>query len=128
MTLGNVLGGYDLNNMSLTGFTRETINSQTRIDIVYCSGEVKVLKSTLTDHYTVKIKLDEETKETSLRTQQYYRNWAILDNNSVLEKLLFKLKHKLPSFQDNFRLLDFDSSFEIFQQTIIDEIKHFVPE
>ena len=32
-TLENVLGGYDLNNMSPTRFTRETINSQTRIDI-----------------------------------------------------------------------------------------------
>ena len=51
-TLENVLGGYDLNNMSLTGFTSETINSQTRNDIVYCSQEVKVevLKSTITDH------------------------------------------------------------------------------
>ena len=29
LTLENVLGGYDLNNMSLTGFTREAINSQT---------------------------------------------------------------------------------------------------
>ena len=50
-TLENVLGGSDLNNMSLTAFTRETNNSQTRIDIVYCSQEVKidVLKSTITD-------------------------------------------------------------------------------
>ena len=41
-TLENVLGGYDLIKMSLTGFTRETINYQTRIDIVNCSQEVKV--------------------------------------------------------------------------------------
>ena len=130
LTLENVLRGYDLNNMSLTGFTRETINSQTRIDIVYCSQEVKVevLKSTITDHYTVKAELDEETKETGLRMQQYYRLWAILENNSVLEKLVFKLKHKLKGFQDNFCLLDCDPSFEKFQQTIIDEIKHYVPE
>ena len=96
--------------MSLTGFTRETINSQTRIDIVYCSREVKVevLKSTITDHYTVKIELDEETKETGFRMQQYYRHWAILENNSVLEKLVFKMKHKFQGFQDNFCLLDCD--------------------
>ena len=64
-TLENVLGGYDLNNMSPTRFTRETIIFQTRTDIVYCSQEVKVevLKSTTTDHYTVQTKLDEETKK-----------------------------------------------------------------
>ena len=33
-TLENVLRGYDLNKMSQTRFARETINSQTRIDIV----------------------------------------------------------------------------------------------
>ena len=60
--------------------------------------------------------------------QQYYRHWAILENNFLLEKLVFKLKHKLQGFQDIFCLLDCDSSFEKFQQTIIDELKHFVPE
>ena len=35
LTLENVLGGNDLSNMSLTGFTKKTINSQTRIDVVY---------------------------------------------------------------------------------------------
>ena len=57
-----------ISTMSWTGFTKETIISQTRIDIVYCSQEVKVevLNSTITDHYTVKTELDEETKETGL--------------------------------------------------------------
>ena len=130
LTLESVLGWYDHNNMSLTGFTRDTINSQTRIDIVFCSQEVKyeVLKSTITDHYTVQTELDEETKETGLKMQQYYRHWVILENNYVLEKLVFKMKHKLQGFQDTFCLLDCDSSFEKFQQTIIDEINHYVPE
>ena len=130
LTLENILGGYDLNNVSLTGFTRETINSQTRTNIVYCSQEVKVevLKSKITDHYTVKTELAEETEETGSRKEQYYRHWAILEKNSVLEKLVFKLKHKLQGFQDNFCLLDCNSSFEKSQQTIIDEIKHYVPE
>ena len=130
LTLENVLGGYDLNKISLTGFTCETINSQTRIDIVYCSQEVKVvvLKSTITDHYTDQTELDEETRETGLKMQQYYRHWAILENNYVLENLVFKLKNKLEGFQDNFCLLDCDSSFEKIQQTIIDEINHYVPE
>ena len=129
-TLEIVFGGYDLNNMSLTGFTRETINSQTRNGIVYCSQELKVevLKSTITDHYTVKTELDEETKETGFKMQQYYRHWATLENNSVLEKIVFKLKHKLQEFQDIFCLSDCDSSFEKFQQTIIDEINYYVPE
>ena len=89
----NVLGGYDLYNMSLTGFTRETINSQTRTG-VYCSQEaqVDVLKSSITDHYTVQTELDEKMKETRLKMKEHYRNWAVLENNSVLEKLLFKLK------------------------------------
>ena len=128
--LENVLGGYDLNNMSRTGFTRETIISQTRIDLVYCSKEVnvEVLKSSITDHYTIKTELGEETKGTGLRMQQYYRHWAILENNSVLEKLVFKLKHKLQGFQDNLGLLDCDSSFEKFHETIFDELKHYVPE
>ena len=71
--------------MSLTGFTRENIHSQTRIDVVYCSQEVQVdvLKSPITDHYTVQTELDEETKETGLKMQEYYRNWAVLENNSV---------------------------------------------
>ena len=69
-SLENVLGGYDLNKQER--FTRETINSQTRIDIVYCSQEVEVdvLKSTITDNYTVQNKLDEEAEETGLKMQQ----------------------------------------------------------
>ena len=45
--------------MSLTEFTRETINSQTRLDVVSCKQEVQVdvLKY---DHYTVQTELDEE--------------------------------------------------------------------
>ena len=34
-TLENVLGGYDPSNMSLPGFTRETINSQTRTELMW---------------------------------------------------------------------------------------------
>ena len=47
-----------------------------------------------------------------------------------VRKVVFKLKHKLQGFQDNFNfgLLDCDSLFEKFQQTFIDEIKHYVPE
>ena len=103
-TLENVPRGYDLNNMSLTGFARETINSQTRIVIVYCSQEVKfdVLKSTITDHYNLQTELDEEKKETGFKMKRYYRSWAVLENNFVLEKLVFKLKHNLHSFRDNF--------------------------
>ena len=69
----NVLAGYDLSNVPLSGFTRETINSHTRIGVVYCSQEVQVdvRKSTITDHYTVQTALDEETKETGLKTQEY---------------------------------------------------------
>ena len=78
LTLKNVFGmnGYDLSNMSLTGFIRETNNSQTRLDVVYCAQElqVNVLKSIITDHYTVHTELDEETKETGFKTQDYYRN------------------------------------------------------
>ena len=55
--------------------------------------------------------------------QQYYRHLAILENNFVLEKLVLKLKHKLQGFLDIFCLLDCDSSFEKFKQTVIDEIK-----
>ena len=71
-SLENVPRGYDMNNMSLTGFTRETTSSQTRNDIVYCSQDVTVdvPKSTITDHYTVQTELDEETKETGLKMQQ----------------------------------------------------------
>ena len=56
--------------------------------------------------------------------KEHYRNWAVLENNSVLEKLLFKLKHKLQWFLDNFCLLDCDSALEKLQQFIIDEVKH----
>ena len=58
-TLKEVLGGYDLKNMSLTEFTRETINSQTRLDAESCKQEVQVdvLKY---DHYTVQTELYEE--------------------------------------------------------------------
>ena len=41
---------------------------------------------------------------------------------------MFKLKQKLQGFQDNFCVFYCDSSFEKFQQTIIDEIKHYVQE
>ena len=58
----------------------------------------------------------------------YYINWAVLENNSALEKLVFNLRRKLQGLQDNFCLLDCDSAFEKFQQTLIDELKHCVRE
>ena len=64
--------------------------------------QVDVLKSIITDHYTVQTELVEETSETGLEKQEYYRKWAVLENNSVLEKLVFKLKHKLQCFPENF--------------------------
>ena len=60
--------------------------------------------------------------------QEYYRNGAVLENHSVLEKLVFKLKHKSRGFQETFCLFDCDSPFKKFQQTIIVELKHYVPE
>ena len=51
-------------------------------------------------------------KETRLKMQVYFRSWAVLENKSELEKLKFKLKHKLQGFQDNFCLLDCNSGFE----------------
>ena len=41
---------------------------------------------------------------------------------------MFKPKHKLKGFQEIFCLVDCDSALEKFQHTIIDEIKHYVPE
>ena len=38
------------------------------------------------------------------------------------------MKHKLQCYKDKFCLLECDSAFEKFQQTIIDETKHYVPE
>ena len=57
--------------------------------------QVDILKSTINGHYTVQTELDEETKEIGLKMQEYYRNSVVLENNSALEKLVFKLRHKL---------------------------------
>ena len=86
--------------------------------------QVDVLKSTITDHYTVQTKLDEETKETGLKTQEYYRNWAVLENNSVLQKLVFKLKHKLQSFQETLS----QTATQHLKNFILLMKKHYVPE
>ena len=82
---------FFFNNMSLIGFIRETIISQTRIDILICSQEVKVevLKSTITDHYTFQTELDEKTKETGikdttvLRTLGYFKKQFCVGKASV---------------------------------------------
>ena len=60
--------------------------------------------------------------------KEYYRNWSVLGNNSLLEKLVFRMRHKLKCYKDNFCLLGCDSAFEKFQQTIIDETNYYVPE
>ena len=90
--------------MSLRGFTRETIISQTRVDKIYCSEDlqVDVLNSAITDLYTVEAKLDEK-KRNRVKMQEYYRNWAVLEN--ILKKLLFKPSHNLQCFQENRCLL-----------------------
>ena len=79
--------------MSLTEFTRETINSQTRLDVVSCKQEVQVdvLKY---DHYTVQTELYEEPIVTGQKMQEYYKNLAALEHNSLLEKLVFQLNQK----------------------------------
>ena len=76
LTLKKCFRGYDGNDMSPTGFTRQTIISQTRIDVVYCPQgvQVDVLKPTITDHYTVQTELDEKTIETGLKKQENYTN------------------------------------------------------
>ena len=107
----------------MTGITRETIFSQTLIDVVYYTQKVQadILKSTTTDHYTVQSELDKNVKETGLKMQEYYRVWPTLEANTVLEKLVLKLKHILQSLLDKICLSDCDSAFENFQQTLIYE-------
>ena len=90
--------------------------------------QVDVPKSTITDQYTVQTELGEKINETVLKMQEYYRNWAAPENNSVLENLLFKLKHDLQCFQDNFCHLGRSSAFEKFKKTLIDEMKHYAPD
>ena len=66
--------------------------------------QVDVPKSTISDYYTVHTELDEETKETRLKTQEYYRNWAVQENNSV-RKYSIQTKTKITRFPGNFLTL-----------------------
>ena len=52
--------------MSNVGFTREKVKSRTNFDVVYCLKAVKieVIKSTVSDNYTVQIMFSDYVKKT----------------------------------------------------------------
>ena len=55
--LKDIFSSYNLSNMSNVGYARESAKSRTNIDVVYCSKtvEIEIIKSAVTDHYTVQI-------------------------------------------------------------------------
>ena len=90
----DILSSYNLSDMSNAGYTRESAKSRTNIDVVYCSKKVEteIIKSAVTDHYTVQIVFSDYVGKA---VGKVYRDWTVLENHLVLEKMILKIRDKL---------------------------------
>ena len=104
--LKDIFSSYNLRNMSNVGFTRESAKSRSNIDVVYCSKtvEIEIIKSAVTDHYTVQIVFSDYVEKTVPLKNKVYRNWTALENHLILEKMVFKIRDKLGRFMAHFLL------------------------
>ena len=114
--------------MSNAKSTRETEKSKTNIDVVYSSStvEIEIIKSAVTDHYTVQMVFSDYVEKTVPPKIKVDRDWAVLENHITLEKMLFKLGVKLSRLLQ-FYALDCDLVFENFQEAIIEEVDNYMP-
>ena len=55
------------------------------------------------------------------------RDWIVLENHLTLEKMVFKLRHKLCRLMSHFYALDCDLALEKFQDAIIEEVDNYIP-
>ena len=95
--LKDILSSYNLSNMSNAGYTRESAMSRTNIDVVYFSKKVEteIIRSAVTDHYTVQIVFSDYVRKAVPQKNKVYRVWTVLENHLVLEKMVFKIRDKL---------------------------------
>ena len=114
--------------MSNVGYTRDTAKSRTNIDADYSSRkiEIEIIKFAVTDHYTVQIVFSDYAEKTVPQKNKIYRDWAVLENNLTLEKMVFKLRDKLGRLMSQFYALNCDLAFEKFQEAII-EVDNYIP-
>ena len=56
-----------------------------------------------------------------------YRDWTVLENHLILEKMVFKIRDKLGRRMSHFYALDCDLAFEKFQEAVIEEVDIFIP-
>ena len=99
--------------MCLTGINRETIYSRTGVDVVFCSqdGQINNVKSTIIDHYTDQIELDEELKETGLKMLEDYRIWVVLGKEFWKASIQFEAQNTM--FTGFFGLMNCGSIWKI---------------
>ena len=127
--LKDILSSYNLSNMSNAGYTRESAKSRTNIDVVYCSKKVEteIIKSAVTDHYTVQIVFSDYVGKAVPQKNKFYRDWTVLENHLVLEKMVFQIRDKLGRLMSHFYALDCDPAFQKLQEAIIEEVDNYIP-
>ena len=127
--LKDFFSSYNLSNMWNVGYTRENAKSKTNIDVVYCSKtvEIEIIKSAVTDRYTVQIVFSDFVRKTVPLKNKIYRDWAVLENHLILEKKVFKIRNKLGRLMSHLYALDCDLAFEKFQEAIIEEDDNYIP-
>ena len=127
--LKDIVSSYNLSNMSNAGYTRESAKSRTNIDVVYCSKKVEteIIKSAVTDHYNFQIVFSDYVGKAVPQKNKVYRDWTVLENHLVLEKMVFKIRDKLGRLMSHFYALDCDLAFKKFQEAIIEEVDNYIP-
>ena len=127
--LKDILSSYNLSNLSNAGYTRESAKSRTNIDVVYCSKKVEteIIKSAVTDHYTVQIVFSDYVGKAVTQKNKVYSDWTVLENHLVLEKMVFKIRDKLGRLMSHFYAMDCDLAFQKFQEAIIEEVDNYIP-
>ena len=80
--LKEIFSSYSLDNMSNVEYTRETVESITNIEPVYCSKkiETEVIKFAVSDHSTVQIMFSDCVEKTAPKKNQFHRDWLVLVN------------------------------------------------
>ena len=89
--------------------------------------EIEIIKSAVTDHYTVQIVFSDYVEKTVPLKNKVYRDWIIPENHLTLEKIVFKIRDKLGRLMSQYYAVDCDLAFEKFQEAIIEEVDKFIP-
>ena len=106
--LRNLMNGNNLDIPKLLTPTRETVSSNSYLDIFFSNIplKIKVDQSDVSDHHTVLAAFNTSFNDNCKESNTFTRNWKALENENVLKEAQFFLGEKLKSLCSPMKTID----------------------